>query len=100
MQDFPFTGYMGTAQWVKTHPNTVAAFLRALDEGQQLADTDRSAVETAMEKYTGITPIIADTMAIDTYPLDDGRAAAAAGRRLDVRVRPDAERERRIRSPR
>jgi NitT/TauT family transport system substrate-binding protein len=68
-QNFPFTGYMGTAQWVKTHPNTVAAFLRALDDGQQLADTDRSAVEAAMEKYTGIGPIIADTMAIDTYPL-------------------------------
>jgi NitT/TauT family transport system substrate-binding protein len=69
VEDFPFTGYMGTTQWVKTHPNTVAAFLRALDEGQQLADTDRSAVETAMEKYVGIPPIIADTMAIDTYPL-------------------------------
>ena len=70
VQDFPFTGYMGTARWVKAHPNTVAAFLRALEEGQQLADTNRSAVEAAMEKYTGITPIIADTMAIDTYPLD------------------------------
>jgi NitT/TauT family transport system substrate-binding protein len=70
VQDFPFTGYMGTAKWVKAHPNTVAAFLRALEEGQQLADTDRSAVEAAMEKYTGITPIIADTMAIDTYPLE------------------------------
>ena len=69
VEDFPFTGYMGTTQWVKTHPNTVAAFLRALDEGQQLADTDRSAVETAMEKYVGIPPIVADTMAIDTYPL-------------------------------
>jgi NitT/TauT family transport system substrate-binding protein len=69
LQDLPFTGYIGTAQWVKAHPNTVAAFLRALDEGQQLADTDRSAVEAAMEKYTGIGPIIADTMAIDTYPL-------------------------------
>jgi NitT/TauT family transport system substrate-binding protein len=70
VEDFPFTGYMGTTQWVKTHPNTVAAFLRALDEGQQLADTDRSAVETAMEKYVGIPPIVADTMAIDTYPLE------------------------------
>jgi NitT/TauT family transport system substrate-binding protein len=69
VQDLPFTGYMGTTQWVKAHPNTVAAFLKALDEGQQLADTDRSAVESAMEKYTGIAPIIADTMAIDTYPL-------------------------------
>ncbi|MGH3267023.1 MAG: ABC transporter substrate-binding protein [Trebonia sp.] len=69
VQNFPFTGYMGTAQWVKTHPNTVAAFLRALKEGQQLADTDRAAVEAAMEKYTGIAPIVADTMAIDSYPL-------------------------------
>jgi NitT/TauT family transport system substrate-binding protein len=70
MQDLPFTGYIGTAQWVKDHPNTVAAFLRALNEGQQFADTDRSAVESAMEKYTGIKPIVAATMAIDTYPLE------------------------------
>lgn len=69
VQGFPFTGYIGTSQWVATHPNTVAAFLRALSEGQQAADTDRSAVEAALEKYTGVPPIIADTMAIDTYPL-------------------------------
>ena len=55
---------------MKTHPNTVAAFLRALNEGQELADTDRSAVEMALEKYTGIKPIVAATMAIDTYPLE------------------------------
>jgi len=70
LQDFPFTGYIGTTQWVRTHPNTVAAFLRALDEGQQLADTDRAAVESAMEKYTGIPPIVADTMSIDSFPLE------------------------------
>jgi NitT/TauT family transport system substrate-binding protein len=69
VQNFPFTGYIGTTRWVKAHPLAVAAFLRALNEGQQLADTDRSAVEAAMEKYTGIEPIVADTMAIDTYPL-------------------------------
>lgn len=70
VQGFPFTGYIGTAQWVRDHPNTVAAFLRALNEGQRLADTNRSAVESAMEEYTGIKPIVAATMAIDTYPLD------------------------------
>jgi NitT/TauT family transport system substrate-binding protein len=69
VQGLPLTGYLGTEQWVTAHPNTVAAFLRALYEGQQLADTDRSAVEAAMEKYMGIKPIVADTMAIDTYPL-------------------------------
>ena len=70
LQNFPLTGYIGNAQWVQTHPNTVAAFLRALNEGQELADTDRSAVEMALEKYTGIKPIVATTMAIDTYPLE------------------------------
>jgi NitT/TauT family transport system substrate-binding protein len=69
MQNFPFTGYIGTAAWVRTHPSTVAAFLRALAEGQELADTDREAVESAMEKYTGITPLVADNMSIDSYPL-------------------------------
>ena len=70
MQDFPFTGYIAATQWVRSHPSTVAAFLRALGAGQELADTDRAAVESAMEKYTGIAPLIADTMSIDSYPLE------------------------------
>jgi NitT/TauT family transport system substrate-binding protein len=69
LEGFPFTGYVGAAQWVKSHPLTVAAFLKALNEGQQLADTDRSAVEAALEKYMGITPLIAATMSLDSYPL-------------------------------
>ena len=70
MQDLPFTVYIGATEWVQAHPSTVAAFLRALGAGQELADTDRAAVEAAMEKYTGITPLVADTMAIDSYPLE------------------------------
>ncbi len=70
LEDLPFTGYIGTTGWVQSHPVAVAAFLRALEEGQQLADSDRSAVETAMEKYVKIPAIIADTMAIDSYPLE------------------------------
>jgi NitT/TauT family transport system substrate-binding protein len=69
LENFPFTGYMGTSQWVKSHPETVAAFLTALNEGQQMADTDRSAVEAALEKYMNITPIVAATMSLDSYPL-------------------------------
>jgi NitT/TauT family transport system substrate-binding protein len=69
MQNFPFTGYIGSTRWVRTHGSTVAAFLRALAEGQELADTDRAAVESAMEKYTGVPPLVADNMSIDSYPL-------------------------------
>jgi len=72
LQDFPLTGYLGSTGWVRTHPDTVAAFLRALTEGQELADTDRAAVESAMERYTGVPPVIAGTMAVDSYPLEMG----------------------------
>ena len=47
----------------------MAAFLRALEEGQQVADTNRAAVETALEKNTGTSQVIASTMTIDSYPL-------------------------------
>jgi NitT/TauT family transport system substrate-binding protein len=70
LQGFPLTGYLGSTQWVRANPDTVAAFLSALYEGQKLADTDRAAVESAMEQYTGVPPVIAATMAIDSYPLE------------------------------
>lgn len=69
MRNIPFTGYLGTGSWVRAHPRTVAAFDRALAQAQRIADTDRVTLEMAMEKYTGLRPIIADTMAYDTYPL-------------------------------
>ena len=75
LQNFPIGGYIGTGQWVQSHPKTVAAFLRALEEGQQVADTDRSAVEAALMDKANLTaayaatPLQAATMTLDTYPL-------------------------------
>jgi NitT/TauT family transport system substrate-binding protein len=69
LTNFPIGCYIGTAAWVQAHPNTVAAFLRAFEKGQQIADTNRAAVETALEKHTGVPPLIADTMTINNYPL-------------------------------
>ncbi|MGH3165126.1 MAG: ABC transporter substrate-binding protein [Trebonia sp.] len=74
LQEFPFTGYIGTSGWVKSHPNTVAAFNRALEEGQQLADSDTTALEKAFEKYVALPPIVAATMPFDTYPLSMSNA--------------------------
>jgi NitT/TauT family transport system substrate-binding protein len=68
-RDFPFTGYIGDAPWVQAHPETAAAFVRALTAGQQVADTQRSVAEKAMEEYTGLPALVADTMAFDSYPL-------------------------------
>jgi NitT/TauT family transport system substrate-binding protein len=68
-KDFPFTGYIGTAHWVQSHPKTVAAFLKALNEGQETADARRAIAQKAMAHYTGLPTIIADSMAFDSYPL-------------------------------
>ena len=65
----PIGTIVGSAKWVKNNPNTIAAFLRAYDEGQQIADTDRSAVEKALVLNTGVSQLIAANMTLDTYPL-------------------------------
>jgi len=43
--DFPIQGVAVTQSWAPNNPNTLAAFERAYAQGQQLADTDRAAVE-------------------------------------------------------
>ena len=76
LQGFPIGTIAGSTSWVQSHPNTVAAFLRAFNEGQQVADTNRAAVEAAMVKNQVVTngpgiqaAEIAATMTLDTYPL-------------------------------
>jgi NitT/TauT family transport system substrate-binding protein len=69
LQNFPIGTIVGTSAWVQSHPNTIAAFLRAYDQGQQIADTDRSAVEKALVLNTGVSQLIAANMTLDTYPL-------------------------------
>jgi NitT/TauT family transport system substrate-binding protein len=69
LQGFPIGCYIGTKSWTTTHPNTVAAFLRALRQGQQVADGNRGAVERSLEKHTQVPPLIADSMTVNNYPL-------------------------------
>ena len=69
LQNFPIGAIVGDTSWLQSHPNTVAAFLRAVDEGQQVADTDHAAVERALVTNTGVTKEVAATMTLDTYPL-------------------------------
>ena len=69
---FPVGWYVVTKAWAKKYPRTLAAFLDALQAGQQIADSNRTAVERAMEKLPApftISPVIAAVMSIETYPL-------------------------------
>jgi NitT/TauT family transport system substrate-binding protein len=72
-QGFAIQGYVVTRSWAERNPNTLKAFVAALTEGQEIADTSRAAVEQAMESLDGpqngqIPPIVAAVMAINIYP--------------------------------
>ena len=68
-QDFPIQGYAVTAGWAQKYPDTLKAFTTALSQGQQIADTDRAAVETAIEKYLAIEPQPAAFISLPAFPL-------------------------------
>ena len=94
---FPVGWYVATKAWAKKYPRTLAAFLDALRAGQQIADSNRTAVEQAMEKLPApftVSPTIAAVMSIETYPLnvapDIDRSPGPAGGQRDVPV-PDAD---------
>jgi NitT/TauT family transport system substrate-binding protein len=72
---FPVQGYVVTKQWASKYPRTLAAFYKALEAGQEVADTDRSDVEKAMEAMPsplGLTHQTAAVMALDEYPVNSG----------------------------
>jgi NitT/TauT family transport system substrate-binding protein len=68
---FPVQGCAVTRQWAAQHPTELAAFRAAFEQGQEIADTDRSAVEQAMESLPsplGVSRVTAAVMALDSYP--------------------------------
>lgn len=72
-QSFPVGWYVVTKAWAKKYPQTLAAFLEALRQGQQIADTQRTAVEQALEKLPSpftVPATIAAVMSLEDYPLN------------------------------
>jgi NitT/TauT family transport system substrate-binding protein len=65
-----------TKQWAEKYPHTLAAFDRALEQGQEIADSDRATVEQALEDLpTKPVPLampkqIAAVVALDNYPFN------------------------------
>jgi NitT/TauT family transport system substrate-binding protein len=68
-QGLPIVGYAVTQTWQQKYPGTAAAFTSALEKGQLLADTDRAAVEQAVEKFLGVPAVTAAVMALPQFPL-------------------------------
>lgn len=70
-RNLPMGTIVGDTAWVRAHPDTVASFLRGLEQGQETAGSDRLAAEKALVKH-GVVPSaeIAATMTLDSYPLN------------------------------
>ncbi|WP_214105990.1 ABC transporter substrate-binding protein [Acrocarpospora catenulata] len=67
MADFPIAGWVMSDDFVAKNPNTVAAFQRALAKAQQLAASDRKAIEEVLPKYTKIDAATAAVIALGVY---------------------------------
>ena len=68
-ENFPIQGFAVTQTWAQQNPNTLKAFVTALDEGQEIADTDRAAVEGAIEQPPlKVSRAIAAVIALPNFP--------------------------------
>jgi NitT/TauT family transport system substrate-binding protein len=70
---FPILGYAVTKAWAKANPKTLKAFDTALEAGQEIADTNRAAVEAAFVSLKPgeghVDQLTAALMALSNYPL-------------------------------
>ncbi|MFH5822887.1 ABC transporter substrate-binding protein [Georgenia sp. AZ-5] len=55
-ENLPVAGWVATEQFVAENPNTVAAFVRAMDEAMRIAVDEPERLEEIIPTYTSITP--------------------------------------------
>jgi NitT/TauT family transport system substrate-binding protein len=84
--DFPIAGIIVMEDFAAKNPKTTAAYQRALAKAQQIAATDRKAVEGILPTYTkGIDAGVAAVITLGTFPtsLDEARLQRVADLMLE-----------------
>ncbi|WP_326636757.1 ABC transporter substrate-binding protein [Streptosporangium sp. NBC_01755] len=78
--DFPIAGVIVMESFATENPKTVAAFQRAIAKAQQIAATDRKAVEQILPTYTKIDAATAAVITLGSFPtsLDETRLQRVA----------------------
>jgi ABC-type nitrate/sulfonate/bicarbonate transport system substrate-binding protein len=67
--NLPIDGYVATQAWAQQHPKTAAAFTRAIQQGQAIANRNAAAVQTAMARYDDLPPQVTAAIAQTGYPV-------------------------------
>lgn len=65
----PISGYIATSKWAAANPDAVSRFVTAIEEAQTIADTDRPAVEKALQKYDHLSPLVTSAMSLPDFPV-------------------------------
>ena len=89
MLSFPIDGYVATQAWARKYPRTADAFVRAIQEGQTIADTDPVLAEAAIAKSDDLPREVTDVMALPgfpTGPVDEQRIQRVAEAMLEFGV--------------
>ena len=67
--NFPIDGYVATQAWAQKYPKTAAAFVRAIEEGQAIANSDAAAVRAAVAQHDKLPPQVTAAMVLSGYPV-------------------------------
>jgi len=67
--NFPIDGYVATQAWAEKNPATAAAFVRAIEAGQALANSDRPDIEAAMAQSDKLSSQVTAVMALPGFPI-------------------------------
>lgn len=68
VESLPISGYVTTAQYAKQHPDTAAAFRRAIEAASKIAAQHPSAVREQLPKYAKVSAAQAKSMSLPAYP--------------------------------
>ena len=67
--NFPIGGYVATQAWARQHPQTAAAFVRAIEEGQALAQDNPNAARAAMGKSDQLPREVTAVISLPDFPV-------------------------------
>jgi NitT/TauT family transport system substrate-binding protein len=67
--NLPVDGYVATQAWARAHPRTAAAFTRAIEQGQAIANSDASTVQAIMARDDQLPAEVTASMALPRYPV-------------------------------
>lgn len=77
--NLPVDGYVATQAWTEKHPKTAAAFVRAIEAGQAIADNQPAVARTVITKFDKLPPQVAAVMALPGFPIGPVSEASIQG---------------------